>query len=53
LKSSLEQYSKLQEAFRNYLRLEKSLAMHSAEAYAHDLDKLMQYCEPLQLDLLS
>lgn len=53
MKSSSEQYSTLQEAFRNYLRLEKSLAMHSAEAYTHDLDKLMQFCEPLHLDLLS
>lgn len=53
MKSSSEQYIALQEAFRNYLRLEKSLAVHSADAYAHDVDKLMHYCEPLQINLLT
>ncbi|MFN0031816.1 MAG: site-specific tyrosine recombinase XerD [Flavobacteriales bacterium] len=31
--------------FVNYLRLEKSLAVNSIDAYVRDVDKLRQYCE--------
>lgn len=32
-------------AFKNYLRLERSLAEHSVEAYVHDAEKLHQYVQ--------
>ena len=31
--------------FVSYLRLEKSLAANSIQAYVHDVDKLRQYAE--------
>ncbi|WP_026063338.1 site-specific tyrosine recombinase XerD [Pedobacter arcticus] len=31
--------------FKNYLKLERSLAKHSVDAYLHDIDKVCQYLE--------
>ena len=33
--------------FRSYLKLERSLAAHSVEAYLNDVDKLSQYFQAI------
>ncbi|WP_400191130.1 site-specific tyrosine recombinase XerD [Hymenobacter sp. B81] len=42
------QWNIIQKQFEGYLRLEKSLAGHSIEAYARDVDKLRQFLELTQ-----
>jgi integrase/recombinase XerD len=37
--------------FKAYLQLEKSLSVHSVDAYLHDVEKLTQYMEVAGLDL--
>lgn len=37
--------------FRSFLKLEKSLSPNSVEAYAHDIEKLIQFLEFKKLDL--
>ena len=38
------------EGFKNYLKLEKSLASNSINAYLRDIDKVSQYLELNQLN---
>ena len=38
--------------FKNYLKLERSLAKHSIEAYLRDIDKICQFLEANQNPLL-
>lgn len=38
--------------FKNYLKLERSLAKHSIDAYLHDIDKVCQYLEASDKPLL-
>ncbi|MBO0931691.1 site-specific tyrosine recombinase XerD [Fibrella aquatilis] len=38
-------------AFKNYLRLERSLSEHSIEAYLHDVNSLWQYLEGIHPDV--
>ena len=37
--------------FKSYLQLEKSLSVHSIEAYLHDVEKLTQFLQSKQLAL--
>lgn len=39
--------------FRQYLRLERSLADNSVAAYSNDVDKLRQYAEPMDIPPLN
>ncbi|HEX7366233.1 MAG TPA: site-specific tyrosine recombinase XerD [Pelobium sp.] len=38
--------------FKNYLKLERSLAKHSVDAYLHDIDKICQFLEATKKPLL-
>lgn len=45
--------SRLIQEYHSYLRLEKSLAKNSVEAYEQDLARLIAYCEEHQLDIVK
>lgn len=42
------QWDIYKKGFKAFLQLEKSLSVHSVEAYLRDIDKLASYLEPIK-----
>lgn len=49
----MKQWKQTLKSFVNYLKIEKGLAENSIFAYQQDVEKLMNYCEPLEVDPLA